>query len=177
MQGKGYYIPQTSWIDFFNPDAAAYYWENFNKRLLKPYGIDAWWLDATEPENDDLLGRKVWNQTVPGEVYRNVYPLLVNRTVYEGSRREMPDRRVMLLTRSGFPGMQRYATATWSGVWGMIGKRFAGRLWAVWAWWCRDSLGGHTMQAVSSVPGKASIPIRLTTNVSCAGCRRAYSCP
>lgn len=148
MQGKGYYIPQTSWIDFFNPDAAAYYWENFNKRLLKPYGIDAWWLDATEPENDDLLGRKVWNQTVPGEVYRNVYPLLVNRTVYEGSRREMPDRRVMLLTRSGFPGMQRYATATWSGDvghdWETLRRQIVGGLGMVVSgqpWWTYDAGG------------------------------------
>ena len=50
---KGYYIPGSDWIDFFNPDAAAFYWQNFRTGLLK-YGIDAWWQDATEPENDDL---------------------------------------------------------------------------------------------------------------------------
>ena len=38
---KGYYIPGSDWIDFFNPDAAAFYWQNFRTGLLK-YGIDAW---------------------------------------------------------------------------------------------------------------------------------------
>ena len=115
MQERGYYIPGTDWIDFFNPDAAAYYWKNFSERLLRPYGIDAWWQDATEPENDDLLGRRVWNGKYPGEIFRNVYPLMVNKTVFEGSRRDAPERRAMILTRCGFPGIQRYGAAMWSG--------------------------------------------------------------
>ena len=114
MEEQGYFIPGTSWVDFFNPKAAAFYWENFSNRLLV-HGIDAWWQDATEPENDDLLGRKVANGKIPGEVFRNAYPLLVNKTVYEGLRRDTPNKRAMILTRSAFPGMQRYATATWSG--------------------------------------------------------------
>ena len=65
MKQKGYYLANTSWVDFFNSDAASCYWMNFSKNLLKPYGIDAWWQDATEPENDDLLRRKVMNGTVP----------------------------------------------------------------------------------------------------------------
>ena len=114
MAQRGYFIPGTSWVDFFNPEAAAFYWENFSSGLLK-HGIDAWWQDATEPENDDLRGRKVANGKIPGEVFRNAYPLLVNKTVYEGLRQDNPEKRTMVLTRSGFPGMQRYATTTWSG--------------------------------------------------------------
>ena len=49
-----------------------------------PLGIDAWWQDATEPENDDLAGRRVNHGQWSGELVRNVYPLLVNKTVYEG---------------------------------------------------------------------------------------------
>ena len=64
---------------FFNPDAAAFYWQNFSKGLLQPYGIDAWWQDATEPENDDLYNRRINNGKVPGEVHRNVYPIYVNK--------------------------------------------------------------------------------------------------
>lgn len=114
MAQQGYFIPGTSWVDFFNPKAASFYWKNFSRGLLK-HGIDAWWQDATEPENDDLLGRKVADGKIPGEVFRNSYPILVNKTVYEGLRRDAPEKRSMILTRSGFPGMQRYATATWSG--------------------------------------------------------------
>ena len=110
-----YYIPGTDWIDFFNPAAAAFYWKNFSARLLKPYQIDAWWQDATEPENDDLLGRRVMGGKLPGEFVRNSYPLMVNKTVYEGLRADDPSRRTMILTRCAFPGIQRYAAATWSG--------------------------------------------------------------
>lgn len=110
---KGYYIPGSDWIDFFNPDAAAFYWQNFRTGLLK-YGIDAWWQDATEPENDDLQNRRINREQTPGEVYRNVYPMYVSKTIYEGLRQDDPDRRAMIFTRSGFSGMQRYAAATWS---------------------------------------------------------------
>ena len=113
MERDGYYIPETDWIDFFNPDAAAAYWKNFNERLV-PTGIDAWWQDATEPENDDLAGRRVNNGRWSGEQVRNVYPLLVNKTVYEGLSRNTP-REIFILTRCGFPGIQRYGTALWSG--------------------------------------------------------------
>ena len=112
MQSKDYYIPGTDWIDFFNTDAAAAYWRNFNQRLV-PLGIDAWWQDATEPENDDLVGRRVNNGKWAGEQVRNVYPLLVNKTVYEGLVEA--GRDPMILTRCGFPGIQRYGSALWSG--------------------------------------------------------------
>lgn len=115
MGERGFYIPQTSWVDFFNPEAAAFYWDNFSSRLLRPYGIDAWWQDATEPENDDLVGRRVADGTVPGEVYRNVYPLLVSKTVYEGCLADAPGNRTMIFTRCGFPGIQRYGSVLWSG--------------------------------------------------------------
>ena len=114
MNNDGYYIPNTDWIDFFNPDAAAAYWRNFKEKLV-PTGIDAWWQDATEPENDDLEGRMVGNGTIDGNLVRNVYPLLVNKTVYEGLRADKPQQRPMILTRSGFPGIQRYGSALWSG--------------------------------------------------------------
>ena len=121
MTRDNYYIPGTDWIDFFNPDAAASYWRNFRERLV-PLGIDAWWQDATEPENDDLAGRRVNNGKWSGEQVRNVYPLMVCRTVYEGLLKEQgtsPKQGrtggVFILTRCGFPGIQRYGSALWSG--------------------------------------------------------------
>ena len=113
MAAANRYIHGTDWIDFFNPEAAADYWKNFAQRLV-PLGIDAWWQDATEPENDDLAGRRVNNGKWAGEQVRNVYPLLVNKTVYEGLLSEGVERP-MILTRCGFPGIQRYGSALWSG--------------------------------------------------------------
>lgn len=148
LAAKGFYIPNTTWVDFFNPEAAACYWQNFSSRLLKPYRIDAWWQDATEPENDDLVGRRVAGGTIPGEKVRNLYPLMVNKTVYEGCRKDDPERRTMILTRSGFAGMQRYAAATWSGDvshdWETLRRQIAGGLGQMASglpWWTYDAGG------------------------------------
>ena len=84
-----------------------------NSERLVPLGIDAWWQDATEPENDDLAGRMVNNGRWRGDAVRNVFPLLVNKTVSEGLK--ACGKEPMILTRCGFPGIQRYGIALWSG--------------------------------------------------------------
>ena len=144
---KGYYIDGTEWVDFFQPDAAAFYWQNFRDRLL-PVGIDAWWQDATEPENDDLAGRQIGPDGIPGEFYRNVYPLKVIETVYNGLRRDAPDRLPVILTRSAFSGMQRYGAVTWSGDvgsdWDSFRRQIVGGLGQMAAglpWWTYDAGG------------------------------------
>ena len=113
LEEKGCYIEGTDWIDFFNRDAADFYCRNFLDSLGR-FGIDAWWFDATEPENDDLAGRKVGVDTIPGEFYRNVYPLKVNSTMYAGLK-TLSDDEPVILTRSAFSGIQRYGVVTWSG--------------------------------------------------------------
>ena len=145
MEHDGYYIPGTDWIDFFNPEAASAYWKNFEERLV-PLGIDAWWQDATEPENDDLAGRRVNNGKWDGERVRNVYPLLVNKTVYEGLVKA--GKEPMILTRCGFPGIQRYGSALWSGDVGNDWKTFRRQLTAGMGmqaagipWWTYDAGG------------------------------------
>ena len=112
FKDKNYYIPNTTWVDFFNPEASKLYWQNFSTKMLS-LGIDAWWLDATEPENDDLHNRTIYLGS--GDEYRLTYPLFVTKTVYDGSRKDQPEKRVMILSRSAFLGEQRYSVATWSG--------------------------------------------------------------
>ena len=153
MTADNYYIPGTDWIDFFNPKAAAAYWKNFSERLV-PLGIDAWWQDATEPENDDLVGRRVNDGRWAGEQVRNVYPLLVCKTVYEGlAPLSAPEGAVggaspFILTRSGFPGIQRYGVALWSGDvgndWETFRRQLTGGLGMQAAgipWWTYDAGG------------------------------------
>ena len=77
---RNLYIPDTEWVDFFNPEAAAFYCSSQQERLGR-FGIDAWWQDANEPENDDLVGRTT--AVGKGESVRLAYPLQVTRAVYE----------------------------------------------------------------------------------------------
>jgi len=109
---RGYFIAGTDWVDFFNPEAAAFY-ASEQERRLRQFGIDAWWQDATEPENDDLDGRMT--AAGRGEHNQLAYPIEVTRAVADSWAASVPDTRALILTRSAFLGQQRYPAFTWSG--------------------------------------------------------------
>jgi alpha-D-xyloside xylohydrolase len=109
---NGGMVPGTEWFDAFNPKARQIYWKHMNAGLFS-VGVDGFWQDATEPESDCLLNNKIY--LGESDVYLNSYPLFVNRAVYEGQRSTSDAKRVTLITRSGYPGQQRYGTVSWSG--------------------------------------------------------------
>jgi alpha-D-xyloside xylohydrolase len=83
----------------------------------------------------------------------NGYALVNSRGVYEGQRRAAPNQRVFILTRSGFAGIQRYATATWSGditaTWAALARQIpAGLGFSISGtpYWSMD-IGGYTMES------------------------------
>jgi alpha-D-xyloside xylohydrolase len=115
--GEGY---ESTFYDPFNAEAGKLFWKQIDLKLNK-LGIDAWWLDATEPDmhsNLSLEERKVnMSPTAlgPGAKYFNAYSLMNSKSVYEGQRQSSPDKRVFILTRSAYAGQQRYGAVTWSG--------------------------------------------------------------
>ena len=115
--GPGYL---GSFYDAYNPDARKLFWGQMNDHYM-PLGIDAWWMDASEPNVRDCVDieyrKALMNPTAmgPADKYFNAYALMNAEAIYDGQRGVDPDRRVFLLTRSGFAGQQRYSTATWSG--------------------------------------------------------------
>lgn len=115
--GEGY---ESTFYDPFNPEAGDLFWKQIDRKLNK-IGIDAWWLDATEPDihsNLSIEERKInMSPTAlgPGEKYFNAYSLMNSKSVYEGQRKSSPDKRVFILTRSAYGGQQRYGATTWSG--------------------------------------------------------------
>jgi alpha-D-xyloside xylohydrolase len=110
-------VPEQ-YYDAFNPAARALYWRQMSEQLFAK-GIDAWWLDATEPDLGDLSDVKskinMKNYLGSGARYLNAYSLMTTDGVYRGQRTEAPRQRVFILTRSAFAGQQRNAAATWSG--------------------------------------------------------------
>lgn len=147
MAAEGNYIPNTDWIDFFSKEAGDAYWNAYKKNIL-PTGIDAWWQDATEPENDDLAGRMVNKGTLSGDVVRNIFPFTVNDVVYNGLLQERPNDRPMIMTRSASPGIQRFGVLTWSGDVGndykTLERQIVGGLGQMAAgvpWWTYDAGG------------------------------------
>lgn len=133
MKSKGYLymrnveMERRDWIgylstfyDAFNANARTAFWNQINIALYSR-GIDAWWLDATEPDitsNLPMEERKaMMNPTALGSAdrYFNAYSLVQAQGVYEGQRATDPENRVFILTRSAFAGLQRYSAANWSG--------------------------------------------------------------
>jgi len=104
------YVPGTSWIDYSKKEAVDLFWRWVGKNLAS-VGIDAWWLDAVEPENDDLENR-TWTLG-DGNEFRNVYPLLVN-VAAERKQREL-GKEPLVLTRCAFAGQVRTPCVVWSG--------------------------------------------------------------
>ncbi|MDR1527506.1 MAG: DUF5110 domain-containing protein [Dysgonamonadaceae bacterium] len=102
--------------DAFDPEARSIYWDWMNKNIFSA-GIDGWWLDATEPEYSNLTEAQLNQFTAMGSFrkFRNAFPLLSVKGVYEHQRETTDDKRVYILTRSAFAGQQRYAANSWSG--------------------------------------------------------------
>lgn len=115
--GEGYI---AGFYDAYSDGARKMFWEQMNDKLYSK-GIDAWWMDASEPDilsNASIEYRKeLMNPTTLGSSteYFNAYALVNAMAIYDGQRSVKPNDRVFLLTRSGFAGLQRYSTATWSG--------------------------------------------------------------
>jgi alpha-D-xyloside xylohydrolase len=109
---KNLFIPNSPWVDVFNPLARETHWNAINQNLFA-FGVDSWWMDATEPENDGLHGKRTFLGS--GDFYRLAYPLFVSQAVYEGQRKTTPEKRVCILTRSAFLGQHKYGTINWSG--------------------------------------------------------------
>ena len=116
--GEGGY-PYT-FYDAFNPAAGKLFWSQMERSLFRKH-VDAWWLDAPEPDllpTPTLDGQHThMNPTALGSGARmlNAYSLVNSKTVYEGQRAAAPDQRVFILTRSAFAGQQHYGAAVWSG--------------------------------------------------------------
>ena len=76
-------------IDTTNPDAAKWYWNTIRDNILSK-GFDSLWADETEP---DLPPNGAYYKIGPGTQYYNVYPLLHVGAIYDGFRRDLPQKR------------------------------------------------------------------------------------
>ena len=118
--GPGYV---GSFYDAYSAGARKMFWRQMDENLYSKYkeGIDAWWMDASEPNVRDCtpIGyrKALCGPTALGSSteYFNAYSIVNADAIYNGQRSVNPNKRVFLLTRSGFAGLQRYSTASWSG--------------------------------------------------------------
>jgi alpha-D-xyloside xylohydrolase len=123
---RGQLLGNQATYNAFDPAARATFWCQADRGLFS-HGIDAWWSDCTEPFEADWAGavkpepeERLRINTDEAKRYLdpeliNAYSLVHSQGLYEGQRSVCREKRVMNLTRSAFPGQQRFATVTWSG--------------------------------------------------------------
>jgi len=115
--GPGYL---STFYDPYNSQAREIYWRQIRDRLAS-LGMDAWWLDASEPDMHSNLSveeraRRMGPTALgPGAAYFNSYPLMHAVNLHDHLVQYRPDVRPFILTRSGFGGLQRTSSAVWSG--------------------------------------------------------------
>ncbi|MYM39587.1 glycoside hydrolase family 31 protein [Duganella qianjiadongensis] len=115
--GPGY---KNSHYSPYAPEARDIYYRQMKPKLVD-LGFDAWWMDNTEPDVlsnarpadfKQLIGPTIYGA---GEITFNPYSLVHTGGFYQHLKQDQPDKRQFILSRSGFAGIQRNASAVWSG--------------------------------------------------------------
>lgn len=125
LKSKGMLIPFYTWppnsgampYDVFNDEARDYYWKSLDNGIFSYIGNDGWWLDSTEPDHIERKDSDYDLPTARGSYrsVKNAYSLMHNEGIATHQKAQNKDKRVVILTRSGFIGQQRYGSNTWSG--------------------------------------------------------------
>ncbi|MBP7887332.1 MAG: DUF5110 domain-containing protein [Candidatus Marinimicrobia bacterium] len=128
MEQGGFLYNTVGWANFkyfdaFNPAANDLYWKYIKNGLIS-VGIDALWIDSTEPdivnattkESQEYEMKKVGRNYLGSWArYLNAYSLVMMDKLYQNQRHDSDRKRVYMLTRSVFAGQQRTGATTWSG--------------------------------------------------------------
>ncbi len=112
--GGVYEYDEGSQLDLSNPITFDW-WKRQVREALLEYGIKAIWNDNNEFEFPDDQARCAgFGQPLSLGMVRPLLTLLMGMASFQAMQEYQPQERPFLLTRSGCPGIQRYAQ-TWSG--------------------------------------------------------------
>lgn len=100
-------------IDVFNPEARQYVWE-VCKRNYYDLGIDAFWLDNSEPDYGVYDFDHYRYMEGPALSCTNIYPQLYSRVFYDNMK-ALGNEEIVNLLRCAWAGSQKYGNVVWSG--------------------------------------------------------------
>lgn len=111
---------KSVFVDYTLPEAARW-WGDLHKPLLDA-GVAGIWNDMNEPADFDSRDGGNWKDVVnydngensKHDKMRNLFAFLECKATFEGLSRLRPNERPYIITRSGYAGIQRYATM-WIG--------------------------------------------------------------
>lgn len=105
-----FYFGETGLIDIFKPEAKDWMWEIYKEHTDS--GVNAWWVDLTEPEYHPS---EINHINGSADEVHNIYGHYWAKMMYDGYREDFPNERPFSLMRAGFAGSQHYAMIPWSG--------------------------------------------------------------
>lgn len=127
MFEKGHMLMDLATYDAFDEEARSIYFRQADAELFSG-GFDSWWCDSTEPFSGPDWGgevkREPWERfMLVGEEHKkylgakraNAFALMHAKGMYENQRKKTEEKRVLNLTRSGYPSIQKYGAVLWSG--------------------------------------------------------------
>ncbi|WP_420140792.1 TIM-barrel domain-containing protein [Sphingomonas sp.] len=97
-------------LDSTNPEAREWFWGKIRDNILAQ-GFDYTWLDETEP---DLIPDGYQFSIGSGDRYHNLFPLVHTMGVADGSARDRPDFRNLILARAAYLGTQASGAIFWT---------------------------------------------------------------
>ncbi len=100
-------------IDPFNPETRKYVWEVCKKNYYD-LGIDAFWLDNSEPDYGVYDFDQYRYCDGPALEISNMYPQMYSRVFYD-EMSKLGDGTVVNLLRCAWAGSQKYGNVVWSG--------------------------------------------------------------
>lgn len=103
-----------AYLDFTNPETQTWWKSQVTEQLLS-LGISSTWNDNNEFEawHPSVMAHG-FGKPIPLSLIRPVQPLLMMKASFEAQQAYHPEERPYVISRSGAPGMQRYAQ-TWTG--------------------------------------------------------------
>ncbi|HMO99818.1 MAG TPA: glycoside hydrolase family 31 protein [Kiritimatiellia bacterium] len=118
------FFGNVSWIDFTSTSAGNW-WKGKLSNFFNSYPFEAVWNDLNEPADAETLPRNAlyWMDGRFGSNFdsrrwhvnvKNTYCIFETKVTFEALKEQYPDRRPYVISRAGYPGIQKYATS-WSG--------------------------------------------------------------
>jgi alpha-glucosidase (family GH31 glycosyl hydrolase) len=98
-------------FDYTNPEAADVLWNDVYKPLVKD-GIEGFWTDLGEPEQVPFTSKFFLGTEI--EIH-NLYNYYWSKLIYDNFRKDFPDKRLVILSRSGWAPSARFGQGNWSG--------------------------------------------------------------
>ncbi len=128
MLDAGKLYANLSTYDAFDEEARQLYWKQCEREIYSG-GTDAWWCDSTEPFTPDWGGIEKKSDTERYELAKesltkymdarqaNSFALCHAKGMHDNQRKSASykEKRVVNLTRSGYPSIQKYGAILWSG--------------------------------------------------------------